>query len=359
MTSDKTKSIIAGFRKGNRSALTTAQRLYFVAENAPRARTLLRGEYSKTQQRELLEWLGNLYYQSGQTLEAEMAYLATLTKHRQIHAANLIALGYPAAAAMVDHKRKVLYIPIPKCASSSVKNFLAEAIVRQQMGEAVHREFNETNCIVTPAELTSLYRGYFKFAVIRDPLERVASYYSRNLRGGALKRKAFGQDQCLGLATEPDLSQFLADFESYFQQFLDFRHHVAPMVGYLWPFAGQDPEFKLFTMAGVGQLRADLSEIYGRDLAPQRAMASQSSPQEWQETLEALAPLREFYDEDYRAFGPALRAPLASGPLALDQKIPAPNEINWLPMAGTQPIGAPRLHAAYRTARKFLKRIKP
>ncbi len=97
-------------------------------------------------------------------------------------------LGWPFRAMMVDERHRLLYIPVAKCACTSLKSMMVKLAGIEQPETAilldVHRvtdRFN-TGALLKdkPIELARAIlaaEDYTKFTVMRDPLERLVSAY--------------------------------------------------------------------------------------------------------------------------------------------------------------------------------------
>lgn len=333
MDKTRTRRIIKTFTDGEIGPIEAARRLTYAADNPSRARTFLKARYTEQPKGKLLEEYGNISYLMGQFLDAEMAYLSAFFKYGDLHVANLISIGYPATVALVDDDRKILYIPIPKCASSTIKNFLSVGTSGETHGEQVHFRIGLQNTIVTPEDLTTRYAGYFKFAVVRDPIERVASYYYRNLVGSALKRDSYGRNVINGMGTEPSVDGVLRKYDGFRQYFLDFRHHTDPMAGYLAPFIGRDPELKIFTMGGVETIRKTLQDLYKKEMPELRVMASKGGSDDFTAAVAKLQPLKPKFAEDYAMFGDLLADPTVTKPTVMTEAVPDDQFGSWRPKA--------------------------
>ncbi|WP_171060820.1 sulfotransferase family 2 domain-containing protein [Poseidonocella sp. HB161398] len=303
------------YADGHISDVEAGRRLFFKAEDDAGAVEFLKARYLEAPRPMLLEELGNIHFQRGQLVEAEMAYTSALFRSGNLQSPNLIQLRYPAVAAHVDDAKKVLYIPSPKNASSTIKNYLSLCTGGEEHGEAIHFNMKVPRVLVTLEDMRTKYADYFKFAVIRDPVERVASYLSRNVEGGALERLAYGAGVCRDLSTKPCADEVAEKFDQFRQLFLDFRHHTNAQVYYLWPFIGNNSGLEIYTMGGVGTIRHKLQDLYGCELPELRSMSSGPASPEKSLMLERLAPLREHYQDDYHVFGEALQRADSPNPI--------------------------------------------
>lgn len=127
----------------------------------------------------------------------------------------------------------LVYFPIPKNASST----LCAAWVAHQHGEITinpHAYFKnpyfETHTI---DDNISQQQG---FAIIRDPCERLASYYKGNIiERNSLANWAKGRAKYCSLSTKPSWQEFIANFFAYNLCFPDVHHHCLPQHCYIQP----------------------------------------------------------------------------------------------------------------------------
>ena len=363
MKPKRTEAILAMHRAGRVRAVEAAQRLVYKAENPDEARALLVRSHAETPDAEVLEAHGNLCAMLGEDMLADAAHAACLFRFGQLHYTNLIRLGYPGHWAVIDAARQVLYIPISKCANTTVRNYLDIAAGGRDRGTQVHRGMGLGMALVHAADLTTRYAGWLKFAVIRDPIDRLASYHGHNIAEGTLRRATFNLAEYDGLSTAPGAAQMALNHARYRRLFLDYRHHTDPMSGYLGPFVGRDPEFLIFTMRGLDRLRAMIEDRYGVRLEPKRDMATSRSAGETAAARAALEPLREFYAEDDRLFG-AVLAQGGDEPVVIDKVWTPPTPGNWLTVAGVvrdpAPIKALPLSVlrAARRVRRLARRLR-
>lgn len=272
------------------------------ADNSPEgALELLLEEYERDPTPALLETIGDLYVTNGSKVAAQGIFKGMYLDGMPLHVTNLIYAGLPATNAIVDDNRKLLYIPIPKCGSTTVKNYFTAAMFGETYGEMVHFRHPELTRQVTAEEMATTYADYYRFTVVRDPLSRLVSYYTRNILENSLRREARQQDSFLGLPTRPGPNQYASNFFQYRSFFKDFRHHTDPICGYLEPFG--DNIDRIYSMDDLGELRAHMSDLYNVEIHVEREMASKDNQKARSQCAEAIRPVAEkWFARDYELY---------------------------------------------------------
>ncbi len=274
--------------------------LLFREESTYHALELALENYEISTSNNMLMLMADLYVVDGQRTVAENIFKSLHYQGVKLHVTNLIYAGIDATVALVDDKQKLLFIPIPKCGSSTVKNYFTTAIHGDYLGERVHFAYPELYRVVSTADLATKYADYYKFSVVRDPIKRVVSYFTHNVDDGSLAQEAFGVNNAFGCPTRPGPFQVRQNFERYIQIFKDFRHHTDPIGGYLNPFKGQMD--KIYQMSELDELRLMLSDKYNCKLTDERAMVSKSDRDLVKKCNKVFSSLREFYEDDYKTY---------------------------------------------------------
>lgn len=220
-------------RRGEIGVPEAVKRIKFLDQSINAALDLALEEYERNPYGQLLEVIGDLYVNAGQHVVAESIFKAMHADGENIHVTNLIYGGISATKALIDPKRKILFIPIPKCGSSTVKNYFTQAIYGRNYRETVHFHHPELYHNITPDQMHTDYSDYFRFAITRDPVDRLVSYYARNVTAPSLRREAMGELNFMGYPTKPGPRQFVTMFQQYRQYFKDFRHHTDLSAGIL------------------------------------------------------------------------------------------------------------------------------
>jgi hypothetical protein len=127
--------------------------------------------------------------------------------------------------AIVIEKYQLLYISIPKCGSSTVKDYLHYIINSKVVGTKSHKFLNPYSKLISFDSLENEYKKFFKFAVVRDPKSRIRSYYSKNIReAGSLRKGLIATSS--NLDRNPSYNEILKNFKAYRSESTDFRHHT-------------------------------------------------------------------------------------------------------------------------------------
>lgn len=156
---------------------------------------------------------------------------------------------------------RLIYSPIPKSGSTSIKsallNFVDEEQRKGPQGKGPHRTFNGERVRQDRLRVRDLPNEYYRFAVVRDDLERFESYYKRNVvEAESLQRAAKGRSEHFGLPTIPTIDELATDLAKYQYLFLDVAHHTLPTRAYLH----SDPSFydDVFELSQMAELEQRL-----------------------------------------------------------------------------------------------------
>lgn len=144
---------------------------------------------------------------------------------------------------------------------------------------------------------------FFRFAILRDPVERLISAYNdKAFRGGGLGPRFVSpaQLQETGLPQRPDFATFVEHLDAYRSLSWTVAHHTDPQVVFL----GRNPSAfdRLAMLQEIGQLRADISARVGRDLPELHSNSSRKIPTPVP-TAGQRRRIEAFYAEDYAVFG--------------------------------------------------------
>lgn len=299
-TSAMAKSLRSDYRAGRVPFHAAANKAKFWDDDINTATEILLEEHERNPNARSLELLGEYHINAGQNVVARALLNECYRQFGRLHITNIIFCKIAATVALVDDDKKILYVALPKCASSTIKNYFTFARFGKTYGEQVHFNHGDMYRIVTPEDLATRYKDYYRFTVVRDPVSRLVSYFSSNISNKALRREAHGQQGFMGLSTTPGPVVMAQRFQQYRQFFIDFRHHTDPMTGYLrdmLPFMDE-----ICKMSDLPRIRERLSDAYGVAIPDERAMTTKDSFDLLELCKREFSQLDAFYAEDYRAF---------------------------------------------------------
>lgn len=284
-----------------RLAVRSARRDRFTGRGLAAAVARLERAVARNPAPKLREALGDLLIAAGEAERAAALFREIEAEGPLLGVSNLIHSGLPVARALVDDHARMLFIPIPKCGCSTVKNYFTAAIHGRTYGGRVHFQHPELYRHVSAEEMKTRYRDYFRFAVVRDPVERLVSYYCHNVAAAdALARETMHRQRVEGLSTDPAPAEVAAHFGRYRQVFKDFRHHTDSLSAYLDPF--RETLDAIFPMAGLPEVRDRVATAHGIVLEDARAMVSTAGPGRRKRAQAALAVLADQYRTDYETY---------------------------------------------------------
>lgn len=148
--------------------------------------------------------------------------------------------GFDLCAAKRDAVRvmdvmdlSLIYIPTPKCGSTSIKNRIAHKFGEAAENSSIHFTANSKMKNVSWAELTQLSNTRKLFGIYRPFQARLRSYYQTNIRKhGSLVLESGNRDAFYGLNCRPTYLETLNNFDRYRQIFRDFRAHTDNLTAY-------------------------------------------------------------------------------------------------------------------------------
>jgi len=159
---------------------------------------------------------------------------------------------------------KVSYFAVPKCAWTSLKTLFFQVENGRPWSSFkvngrdfwVHNaypslQFADAQALTAP--------GFWKFAILRDPISRLEScYHNRLMRGRGHKQLLANRDELdrRGLKLRPSFAQFVDRYEDYCDMSWDVRGHSRPLSFFL----GREPGYfdRLFRLSELGDLIAEL-----------------------------------------------------------------------------------------------------
>ncbi|MEY8831298.1 sulfotransferase family 2 domain-containing protein [Sedimentitalea sp. XS_ASV28] len=198
---------------------------------------------------------------------------------------------------------KIAYMPLPKAACTSVKAGLAlvdpaidtslETIA--QNPDIVHGYYRTRR--FRPHRWQA-YEGWWRFAVVRDPLKRLLSAYTdRVVKRRDLYKSPKLRRQDATLPRDPDPDFFFRHLPEYRQAASVIKHHVLP--AHL--FIGLKPHRydRVYKIEEMGELARDLAERIGQDVNLPRFNESSDKLDYADLQPDTQSCIREFLNEDY------------------------------------------------------------
>lgn len=270
----------------------------------PIAAELRKSVNSKTRERRMRQ-AALILEHAGQRGDARRVYSELLERNPAQPLWLKYAAGLPAHDVIMLDRYGIAYCPMPKNASSSIKariNFL----MRGTNDVYSHRFF--TNVYET-SQITDLpdLKACFSFTVIRDPVERLLSYYQKNIiEEGTLERELENSRAPQIIATRPPIEVFVDQLESYIFYFDDVHHHTLPQSAYV---ASVLPKLtRVYRISETDAVFEELSRRTGVDLTPTYLLKSAVSVKQLLPELSDSAQnkLKAFYSPDYELLGPWL-----------------------------------------------------
>jgi hypothetical protein len=227
--------------------------------------------------------------------------------------------GLPAANVIVYRKKKIAYVPIPKNACTSLKMFFYDLKHNVELKEHFTKIHGRFDYWAIDFDRFSEDREYFKFIVIRDPLERFVSAYNnrvkmyRELSKGWFTTNYANADTFLkafedrSLSFDPDIDEFARRIEDYVELNHTIRHHFIPQHNF---FHGRPEVFdRVYNIRQLSELARDLETRIGQPVSFRNVQETKDvqNPARLSDLNEAaLSHIKDFYREDYRVLAPYL-----------------------------------------------------
>jgi len=179
------------------------------------------------------------------------------------------------------------FFPIPKCACTSLKLTLFELEHHQPYSRArhggphIHRFYRKKRNFDTMAEVTAedygRCRGYWSFAVTRDPIKRLLSAYSNRIASRddiTMERQRnaarnVAPREPASLPARPTIDFFVENLEGYRRCSESIEHHTQPQRYFLGPDWRRID--RVYRIEEIADLEHDLSERTGRRVTIPRA----------------------------------------------------------------------------------------
>lgn len=208
---------------------------------------------------------------------------------------------------------KIAYMPVPKAACSSVKAALGAIDPETSLSvpdlktdvSSVHTTFKTRRF---RQHRWRMYEGWWRFAVVRDPLSRLLSVYSDLVLGRQeLHQSPNLRDQSI-LPVDPDPDFFFQHLDRYIQQASSVKHHTLRYRIFLGPtpFAFD----RIYKVGELPELAQRLSDISGQKVEIPRLNSSVEKLKVDDLRPETLGFIREYLRDDYKKLADFYTSPL-------------------------------------------------
>ncbi len=204
---------------------------------------------------------------------------------------------------------KVSYFAVPKCACTSLKTMFFEV----ENGFAWRNYVANSKKIWVHNAYPSLpfekarkqsAPGFWKFAVLRSPVERLVSCYRNRLMRGRGRQQLLaraGELEARGLSRTPDFAGFMEHFDDYCDLSPDVKAHSRPLSFFL----GTDPGYfdRLFRLSELAEVMAELRQRITKLPELLHLQTRGADVQIGKVHSRTEQQIRKLFDEDYRLFG--------------------------------------------------------
>lgn len=207
---------------------------------------------------------------------------------------------------IVLSEQKLIYIPIPKNACTSTKQVLHRIEFGREFDTTrpvndpyvdIHDYYKKRDGAFSGTEELKSAKDYNRFAIIRDPVERLISCYrNRVIDLGDLKKDP-GSIQKYKLSDTPDLNTFVLNLKIYRKANKSIEHHSRPQSAFLGDtLCYLDSVFRIEDLAGLQQFLKQFSPgltFLKRKSGGTKVEISDLTPK-------ALRVAHRFYKKDYQ-----------------------------------------------------------
>jgi len=251
----------------------------------------------------IIQRLGELYVFSGQSFQARAIFSRLQVMGCNMKSTNLIYTGIDSVRAIVDDDVGLFYVPIPKCGSSTIKNYITLAKYGKEYSGRVHNHHREMYRTVPVTDIAHYYSDYTFVCVIRDPIERLESFFRRNISQGGLKRETKGLDSFMNLTTQPSAENIANNFLLYRQNFRTFRAHTDRYYDLI---CGNRKLLKSITLLDTASTttRDTIGQLYGTEIPDKKSQVSVRSSEDNQSFRDTLATreITSWYADDIKIY---------------------------------------------------------
>lgn len=202
-------------------------------------------------------------------------------------------------------EQKLIYIPVPKNACTSIKHALHEIEFgtkftpekRDRLGMTDIHDFYQKR----PEAFTSVKRlenmqQVIRFAVVRDPVDRLISCYRNRVVDLDDLQSSLFMLKKMNLPAEPDINTFVLNLDSYRKANSSIAHHAQPQHEFLG--GSLDYLDKIFPIEEMEELRSMLRK-YGWQYEMRTVKSGGTSFGVEDLSEEALRHAVNYYRQDY------------------------------------------------------------
>ncbi|MGK7919729.1 MAG: tetratricopeptide repeat protein [Trichodesmium sp.] len=244
--------------------------------------------------------LGNILTEKGESESALKYYIQAIEINPNQPPRIYRALKLQVFQVLKFEEIGLVYLPIPKCASTTLKYIFYSLKFNQKYSQPIEDIHQLWYSYTDVLESLQNLDNYFKFTVIRDPIKRLLSCYkNRVLHHKSLWLKSVrGKLENADLKLEPDINYFVENLENYFQISDAMIHHASPQNKYI----GKDLNTYdlICPIENLENLRQIISQKAKVEIEFPRLQTGGPKITLQDLTEKSLTKLIEFYAEDYQ-----------------------------------------------------------
>ena len=290
-------------KKKNVSDIIRRAQSYILSEELDRAISILECFLIDYDSPYIWRCYSNVLLKKGNTVGAISAMRNCVHKLVMPSEWELSLARIPYSRTIIDEKNKLLYINIPKCASSSVKDMFYFIRHNKTIGNIVHSNLQEFSKVIHRKDLTTKYKDYYKVLIVRNPINRIISYYKKNIISQeSLKQETKKKDIYFNLSVSPTKDDFIKNFFLYRNVFTDFRHHTNSICS-IAGFKVRNFDF-IGNLESLPKLRRILSKKVQLNIPEVNNMKSSSKINFSQTQIKKLTTVvKDYYKLDFEIYG--------------------------------------------------------
>ena len=207
--------------------------------------------------------------------------------------------------SIVSHKHRLVFFPIAKNCSTSIKHLFYQLETGQKFKQArkhyglaghVHHYYPTRN----GEKFLNFFDSYDTITIVRDPIKRFLSTYGERIGHVKVLERAGTVEKIRsdGYPVQPSLEEFVQNLEYYCEVSSRVRRHIAPQKNIIGPFFPRIK--KVYEISQIPEFEAFMSERYGKPITlaqdqtggPKFTIADLS-----QRSLEKMV---DYYKPDYK-----------------------------------------------------------